>query len=142
MLCDWLKSYFRWLILWATSPCRPGSLYVVLEELPMADRFRVHVLLPPPDLAQADPPVSRVLSRSLNGGAAVEEIVTLTDTESVFEADEGDDVALALVDVDNAGNRSVPSVRTFTVVDNVPPAQPGELQVTLEELAAPPPPSP
>jgi len=40
-------------------------------------------------------------------------------------------VVLTLVDVDDAGNKSVPAVVEFVAVDTLPPAQPGGLGVTL-----------
>lgn len=48
-------------------------------------------------------------------------------------------VVLTLVDVDDAGNKSVPAVVEFVAVDTLPPAQPGGLGVTLvgENVAKP-----
>jgi hypothetical protein len=41
------------------------------------------------------------------------------------------EVTLTLVDIDDAGNRSEPAVVTFTALDTIPPAKPGEFGVTL-----------
>lgn len=40
-------------------------------------------------------------------------------------------VVLTLVDVDDAGNKSVPAVVEFVAADTLPPSQPGGLGVTL-----------
>ena len=40
-------------------------------------------------------------------------------------------VVLTLIDVDDAGNKSVPAVVEFVAADTLPPSQPGGLGVTL-----------
>ena len=72
--------------------------------------------------------VSRELTVSVGGAEPV--VFTLeanASEQSGFEGLHGDLVAGSLVDVDAAGNRSEPSVFSFTLVDTFPPPAPGEV---------------
>jgi hypothetical protein len=53
-------------------------------------------------------------------------------------------VSLSLIDIDDALNKSEPSVYEFTAVDTFPPAKPGEfaIRATGEELLPAPDPTP
>ena len=108
----------------------------------MADKFRCKVGLPPvtdPDV------VSREFTVTVGG---VEDRRSLTgaarDTTDIeFVWDQNAVVDLSLVDIDDAGNRSPGSKRQFTVLDTIPPHQPGEISVTvLEEIVTPEAPTP
>jgi hypothetical protein len=44
---------------------------------------------------------------------------------------QGSRVAVEVVDVDDAGNRSTPARFEFVAADTLPPSQPGELSITL-----------
>lgn len=47
------------------------------------------------------------------------------------KAEQGSEVVLSLVDIDDAGNRSEAATVTFTATDTIPPARPGEFGVSL-----------
>ncbi len=70
--------------------------------------------------------VRRVLTVDINGATSTVE-VGLNDTTYVFDAPQDAAVRLSLVDIDDGGNESTPSVREFVAKDVFPPAQPGEL---------------
>jgi hypothetical protein len=59
-----------------------------------------------------------------------------------FTALDNEEVTLTLVYVDDAGNRSEPRVQSFIATDTIPPAQPGELAITLLREENPPAPEP
>lgn len=114
----------------------PGPLRLVITgEDPMADKILFQVVLPPKSAADV---VRRELLVSFADGT--EDLIELTASDTVTENLKGDqdsDVTLSLVDIDDAGNRSEPSVATFTLQDTVAPPQPGELgiKITGEEVA-------
>lgn len=76
--------------------------------------------------------VSRMLTIMVNGEDMGTVDVPVDSTElSVFSAPQDAEVALTLVDVDDAGNKSEPAVYSFVATDTIAPAQPGGLGVTL-----------
>lgn len=80
--------------------------------------------------------VSRELAISINGAEA--QLLTLeADAVKTQEFSGADNAVVAgfLVDIDDAGNRSPAREFTFTLVDTIAPAQPGEigLEVTSEQ---------
>jgi len=130
---DCIVNINRWLDwIFCNKPVnnKPGPIYVILKEKDMASIFRVEVAFPV--LTDADV-VSREFAYKVGEDA---EVVTVYDKDvpSVeLRLPQNATVALRLVDIDDAGNRSEPSERTFTAVDTVPPAKPGELNVTVLE---------
>lgn len=106
----------------------PGPLYIVYIGEDMADNIRVKVLFPPVTDIDVE---TREFSYTVDGGAEVVEQLPkdVTDKEYVFAQDS--DVSLSLVDIDDGGNRSPASTRTFKATDSVPPSQPGELGVEI-----------
>jgi hypothetical protein len=48
-----------------------------------------------------------------------------------IKVEQNANVALSLVDIDDAGNRSQAAVLDFVATDTIPPAQPGSFGVTL-----------
>lgn len=48
-----------------------------------------------------------------------------------ISASDNDTVTLTQVVIDDAGNRSEPTVQSFVATDTIPPAKPGEIAVTL-----------
>jgi hypothetical protein len=76
--------------------------------------------------------VSRELTVTVNGVelTVVHAVGNATDLGSV-DVPQDSRVALSLVDVDDAGNRSAPATVEFTAVDTLAPAQPGGFNVTL-----------
>ena len=53
------------------------------------------------------------------------------DSSVTVQLAQGVEVTLKLVDVDQAGNMSQPSVYTFTPTDVTPPSMPGPFQMTV-----------
>lgn len=76
--------------------------------------------------------VSRELVVTVDGVSrdSVEFSGTSTDLGSV-DVPEGASVQLSLVDVDDAGNESVPAVVDFVAADTLAPGQPGAFTVSL-----------
>lgn len=138
-----LRDLIRQLIQWSTCPAQPGNLYVFSEDLLMSNRFLVHVLLPAIKPEEAKEVVSRKLTRTVNEtGPSVEDDIPLNQSEFTFEAVQGDLVNLKLVHFDDAGNPSTPSKYEFTVIDDTPPSEPGQMMVSYTEIADEPPPAP
>lgn len=100
----------------------------------MANAFKVTVLFPAV-AEQPDPPVSRRFTYKVNDGEPTTTEYPVEQAQIDFVAHENDVLELVLEDVDDAGNVSEPSVRVVTITDTVPPAQPGELGISLEEVA-------
>jgi len=85
----------------------------------------------------AGPPVdadvaARELTVAIAGiaGTPVTFAGNATDLGEV-KAEQGSEVVLSLVDIDDAGNRSEAATVTFTATDTIPPARPGEFGVSL-----------
>lgn len=119
---------------------RPGEIYILVERQTMT-KFDLKVLLP----ATVDGDVaSREFTHTINSDTPVVTPLAKDATEFSFSAPRDAVVQMSLVDIDLAGNRSLPSTRSFTVVDTIPPHQPGELSVTVsgqhEETPPPEPP--
>jgi hypothetical protein len=76
--------------------------------------------------------VSRELTVTVNGVElmVVNALGNATDLGFV-DVPQDSRVVLSLIDVDDAGNRSVPATVEFTAVDTLAPAQPGGFNVTL-----------
>jgi hypothetical protein len=85
----------------------------------------------------AAPPVdSDVVERQLtiDVGTETPKVVTFSANATSLgevQAEQGATVTLSLVDLDDAGNPSEPAVVEFVATDTIPPAQPGQLGVTL-----------
>ncbi|MFZ5833214.1 MAG: hypothetical protein ACOY3P_24260 [Planctomycetota bacterium] len=60
--------------------------------------------------------------RQLGGGEVV---------SAGYAGNDGAVVQARLVDVDDAGNRSEPREQTWTLVDTLPPPQPGEMGIVI-----------
>lgn len=107
---------------------QPGPItFSIVRETNMADQLGVTLVLPP----KSAPDVSnRELTVTMAGGSP--QIIPLTADVNTHEiiVDEGVAVTVALVDIDNAGNRSPDSTLNFTATDTVPPPAPGGVNVT------------
>lgn len=109
----------------------PGPLNVrILGEYQMNDVIIFEVNLPPV------PPLTDVVARELvvviNDQVQDVKMVSPEDTTIVgLMAPQDSTVVLELRDIDDAGNKSEPSVHMFTAIDSVAPPQPGELGVTI-----------
>lgn len=66
----------------------------------------------------------------VEGDAAVQSYADGTVSTGEFKAEDGVEFTTSYVQIDDAGNRSEPIVQTFTAVDDIAPAQPGELGLT------------
>ena len=95
----------------------------------MAGVILFQVVLPP---KSADDVVNREVKLSFDdGGLLTVNLEPSAETTSVLRGAEGAQVTVSLVDVDDAGNRSEPSVAVFDLVDVIPPPQPGELSLNI-----------
>lgn len=106
---------------------RPGPIYIFMEKV-MASKFRLKVLLPP--IVDQD-----VESRemTLKVGDAEPTIQTVPkDTPSLeVMVDQGSHCVFTLIDIDDAGNRSEPSIREFDALDTIAPPKPGEIGIEV-----------
>lgn len=94
----------------------------------MADNIRVRVAFPPVTDTDVE---KREFSYAVDDLAPVAEELAKDVTTKEYVFGQGSTVVLSLVDIDDAGNRSPASTRTFVAVDTVPPAQPGEIGVEI-----------
>lgn len=129
----WLRG---WLKSWLLLPPTPGPMYVFLGETNMGTAMRVTVGLPGLAPGEAGEVVQRRLTRVVNGGPAIAATFDASQPTFIFDAEQDDVVELSLVNIDDAGNISPPSERTVTIVDNIPPAAPGQMTVGVEEVPA------
>lgn len=116
-------------------PATPGNLNVLdMKGNDMANTITFDIGLPP--LAPNNDVVNRELTVTIDGGTP--DVRQLATTEAVvegFSVPQGASVSLRLVDVDDGGNRSLPSSLDFVAADTVPPPQPGDLSVlNLDEV--------
>jgi hypothetical protein len=94
------------------------------------DQMLVYVVTAAPPVDQDV--VSRRLTVSVNGETD-QYVEYPADTTQFGELsfEQGDEVTLALSDVDDAGNVSVPALLEFVASDTIPPSKPGSFGVTL-----------
>ncbi len=130
---EWLQRSLHWFLRWVRKPPRPGPIYIYQENL-MANRFRIHVGLPPLAEGEVGEVTSRELTRIINAGEPVVQELPADRAEATFLASQGDEVQLSLRNRDDAGNVGDASERSFTVVDDIPPGAPGEMLITKEEV--------
>jgi hypothetical protein len=100
------------------------------------------VTLPAPGAADV---VARELTMQVGGEAPVAvPVVVGQAVVDGLKAPQDSSVTLSLVDVDDAGNRSLPSIFQFVAQDTLAPPQPGELGVVMtgEEIVPDPLPEP
>lgn len=89
----------------------------------------------PPVADQPDPPTHRRFTYSVDSGEAVVTDVAIdAPSFNVEPLNHGQSLFVSLVDVDAANNASNPSERTVTIEDTIPPEQPGELAVSVEQI--------
>lgn len=113
---------------WPPMP-GPLRLTVISED---RDMLQFKLVLPAPGAPDV---VSRELSVKVGEGDAVVQPLAPDALEVVgFEGADNAVVAVSLVDIDDAGNRSEAREQQFTLTDTIAPPQPGEigLQVTAE----------
>jgi len=97
----------------------------------MGTKLKVQVLLPP--VVDSDV-VSREFSVAVDGDEnPITTKLTPTAPSQSFLIPANTKITVTLVDVDAAGNRSLPKVQSFTPVDTIAPHQPGDLQFKVLE---------
>jgi hypothetical protein len=107
---------------------KPGRVQIfVTGEIDMAITFKV--VLPP---VSAPDVVKRELSVKIGDADAVVselagDVTEVADLQGAQDAE----VEVSLVDIDDAGNRSEPSVATAVLADTFAPPKPGELGIEL-----------
>lgn len=112
--------------------CKPGMVFLSFYQ---GDNGMLKFVLTLPTKSAVDV-VKREVTVVVGGG---DPVVLELDGDALetqeFSGADGDSVAGALVDVDDAGNRSPAREFTFALVDNLAPPQPGEVgvKVTGEE---------
>ena len=87
------------------------------------------ITLPPPGAPDV---VSRQIKWTVNGGEEVSKTLPgdATSTEEI-SVEDNSVLAGTLVDIDDAGNESLPREFSLTIVDTIAPPQPGEVGFTL-----------
>lgn len=104
---------------------RPVSAYLVREDHSM---LVYSVTLPTP---RASDVATRRLSVNIDG-TTTDRDLGIDDPAPEVSAEAGQVVVLTLIDIDEAGNASLPSEPlSFTAADTIAPAQPGALGVEL-----------
>lgn len=108
------------------SPAKPG---IVLLALTGESGIMLHykIILPPLDQNGDDD----VVTRRLTVNELVQDIPPTQTEVAGFSGEQGTVVSGSLVDIDDAENQSAPRGFSFTLVDTLPPPQPGELGVVV-----------
>lgn len=116
-------------------PPRPGLMnYRVLTNynlLGEKEMLMFKMVLP---AAGAGDVIKRELSVDIDGSSTTQTVAGSTREVTGFIGKDNSTVIASLTDIDDAGNRSVPRKQKWTLIDNLPPPQPGEMgvQVTSE----------
>jgi len=116
---------------------KPGPVQIVITGESDMDQIQFKVVLPPvsaPDVTERE-----VSVKVGDAEAGVSKLDKGALEITGLNGNEGAEVKVELVDIDNAGNRSPASTASITLVDTVPPPQPGQigLMVTGETHPAP-----
>ncbi len=124
-----IAKAFEEIAFWARPHlATPGQVSVHSKGQFGMSQFAYTFNLPVP--AAPDDVAGRVVSIATNGADAVETPVDKTLTVSPeFTFDDGATFTVQVIDADAAGNKAAGPMLTVTVVDDVPPATPGELAV-------------
>jgi hypothetical protein len=108
----------------------PGLLRIsITGEDPMADKILFQVVLPPksaPDVVRRELTVSFA-----DGSQDVIELSADATSSDTLKGDQDSEISVSLVDIDDAGNRSEPSLAAFELLDTVAPPAPGELGLSI-----------
>lgn len=126
---------------WLSLPRPQPFVVFLIGEDAMADTLHFEVYLPP--VPAGSDVVSQELSIAIDGGEpAVQSLGTDVD-RALFDAPQDSQVAMSLVYIDDAGNRSEAATQTITAVDTLPPVAPGEFGAVVlvgetEDVQVPP----
>jgi hypothetical protein len=118
-------------ISWQDGPPMPGPIvvHVTKEDLVAMGKMIFSLDLPP---ASAPDVVTQELTVSIPGAdPQVFKLGADQKTVEGLKAERDAQVALSLVDVDGAGNRSPAREQTATIADTIAPPQPGEIAVRI-----------
>jgi len=109
---------------------KPGPLLVIIAgEDQMADKIMFRVVLPAPSAADV---VTRELTVDINGTVQVLTLAVEDTNPLEFSGDQGAQVSVSLVDIDDFGNRSeAASMMPQQLADNFAPPAPGDLGFEL-----------
>ena len=109
---------------------KPGPLLVIIAgEDQMADKILFRVVLPAPSAADV---VTRELTVDINGTVQVLTLAVEDSNPLEFSGDQGAQVSVSLVDIDDFGNRSAAtSTMPQQLADNFAPPAPGDLGFEL-----------
>jgi len=126
-----LQWLWKALLRFCVGPPPRGSVVLQhIEEIQiMAQGFRYTFAVPPP---AAEDVVKTKVKHTSDGKSKDFEIDPTAATLQV-EAVQGTDNVLELVDVDDAGNDSTPSVFSWLAIDTVPPPARGQLGILQTE---------
>jgi len=109
-------------------PTLPNPLFLVITRK-VSRMLQFKLVLPAPTVSDV---VSRELSVKVGEAEAVVKTVDAVTTEvDGFEGADNAAVAVSLIDVDDAGNRSPAREQTFTLADTIAPPQPGEIGLAV-----------
>lgn len=102
---------------------------VITGENAMADLIQFKVVLP----AKSAPDVSfREVTLIINDGTPdIRNLAADALELNALEGPQDATVSVSLVDVDDKGNRSIPSTASLLLTDNVAPPQPGEIGLEI-----------
>ncbi len=109
---------------------KPGPLYIFQESY-MADLIIARVGFP--QIVDVDTELQELVVE-IDGVSQDPQVFGKDVTSTAVKGPQGSSCKLTLTHLDDATppNRSAPRVREFVFQDIVPPAQPGELEVTIE----------
>lgn len=113
-----------------TIPPQPGRINLVVLSEGNDGMLNFKLVLPTPGAPDV---IGRELTYAI--GTAEPTTVALAAAATEYAGLSGNDndaVAVSLVDVDDAGNRSEARSQTFTLTDTIAPPQPGELGLVIE----------
>lgn len=109
----------------------PVLMYTQIKGEHMADSLSATYTISAAPVVDADV-VTRVLTVAIGSDAPSERNFPGSTVDfGTLSVPQDTSVVLTLVDIDDAGNKSVPAVVEFVSADTQPPAQPGGLGVTL-----------
>lgn len=109
------------------APAGPVRIQVT-GDAQMADTLQFEVILPP---VAAPDVVSREVAVDIDGTLATFTVAGDVTKLENLEGAQGATVTVTLVDVDDAGNKSEPSVKIAVLADTFAPPKPGEIDLVV-----------
>ncbi len=122
----WARKFFNEF----KRPKCPGLISIrVTSEGENGMSLNFTVLLPPAGAADV---VKRELTVAIGTGDPVPKELTTETEVGGFSGNDNDAVAVSLVDVDDAGNRSEARNQTFTLTDTIAPPMPDSIGLRVD----------